>query len=111
MIRRPPRSTLFPYTTLFRSAFVSTAFTAALFQVLVARDAIWRLSMATAYTSLGLLALSLLVGPWNVLQRRTNPVSTDLRRDIGIWAAVYGLSHVAFGLQVHLRGRMLQYFV
>src|SRR5256885_8775040 len=24
MIRRPPRSTLFPYTTLFRSAFTST---------------------------------------------------------------------------------------
>src|SRR2546430_6795474 len=26
MIRRPPRSTLFPYTTLFRSAFGRTAF-------------------------------------------------------------------------------------
>src|SRR3712207_7714556 len=26
MIRRPPRSTLFPYTTLFRSARVATAF-------------------------------------------------------------------------------------
>src|SRR5256885_3486041 len=25
MIRRPPRSTLFPYTTLFRSAFVHAA--------------------------------------------------------------------------------------
>src|SRR3712207_8479943 len=25
MIRRPPRSTLFPYTTLFRSGFVSEA--------------------------------------------------------------------------------------
>src|SRR2546426_3535914 len=25
MIRRPPRSTLFPYTTLFRSGFTSTA--------------------------------------------------------------------------------------
>src|SRR2546430_9774995 len=25
MIRRPPRSTLFPYTTLFRSVFCSTA--------------------------------------------------------------------------------------
>src|SRR2546422_10987276 len=25
MIRRPPRSTLFPYTTLFRSGFASTA--------------------------------------------------------------------------------------
>src|SRR5258707_9104778 len=24
MIRRPPRSTLFPYTTLFRSAFISS---------------------------------------------------------------------------------------
>src|SRR5438552_14287963 len=24
MLRRPPRSTLFPYTTLFRSAFLST---------------------------------------------------------------------------------------
>src|SRR5256885_12014351 len=24
MIRRPPRSTLFPYTTLFRSGFIST---------------------------------------------------------------------------------------
>src|SRR5258708_20177092 len=27
MIRRPPRSTLFPYTTLFRSAFVTAVFT------------------------------------------------------------------------------------
>src|SRR3712207_8506090 len=27
MIRRPPRSTLFPYTTLFRSAFYLTDFT------------------------------------------------------------------------------------
>src|SRR3989442_9053160 len=26
MIRRPPRSTLFPYTTLFRSVFVGTEF-------------------------------------------------------------------------------------
>src|SRR5438552_5196117 len=25
MIRRPPRSTLFPYTTLFRSAFTATS--------------------------------------------------------------------------------------
>src|SRR2546422_4889317 len=27
MIRRPPRSTLFPYTTLFRSVIMMTAFT------------------------------------------------------------------------------------
>src|SRR5258708_31937676 len=29
MIRRPPRSTLFPYTTLFRSLFFATLFLAA----------------------------------------------------------------------------------
>src|SRR3712207_8099454 len=29
MIRRPPRSTLFPYTTLFRSKGVAVAYTAA----------------------------------------------------------------------------------
>src|SRR6202171_102685 len=29
MIRRPPRSTLFPYTTLFRSLFIETEFSAA----------------------------------------------------------------------------------
>src|SRR2546430_3081662 len=28
MIRRPPRSTLFPYTTLFRSAFSASKFSA-----------------------------------------------------------------------------------
>src|SRR3712207_3795320 len=34
MIRRPPRSTLFPYTTLFRSIVVSTLVIAALFNPL-----------------------------------------------------------------------------
>src|SRR5205807_8733141 len=34
MIRRPPRSTLFPYTTLFRSALESKS-------VIVARDGKW----------------------------------------------------------------------
>src|SRR2546425_5368895 len=33
MIRRPPRSTLFPYTTLFRSLFLLVAATAAESQV------------------------------------------------------------------------------
>src|SRR3712207_7960462 len=31
MIRRPPRSTLFPYTTLFRSSLVALAFMFAVF--------------------------------------------------------------------------------
>lgn len=69
------------------------------------------LSMATAYTGLLLLAISLLLGPWNVLRSRPNPVSTDLRRDVGIWAGILSLAHVVFGLQVHMRGRMWTYFV
>jgi methionine sulfoxide reductase heme-binding subunit len=69
-----------------------------------------RLSMATAYTSLILLAVSLWIGPWNVLRRRPNPVSFDLRRDIGIWTGILAVLHTIIGLTVHLRGRMWMYF-
>lgn len=69
-----------------------------------------RLSMATAYASLLFLALCLALGPWNVLNRLPNPVSFDLRRDIGIWAGILALVHTAIGLSVHLRGRMWMYF-
>jgi sulfoxide reductase heme-binding subunit YedZ len=71
--------------------------------------AVWRLSMATAYTGLVLLALTLILGPLNVLRNRRNPVSTDLRRDIGIWAAIVGLAHVVAGSQVHLAGKAWRY--
>jgi len=69
-----------------------------------------RFSMATAYASLAFFVVSLWLGPWNVLRRRPNPVSFDLRRDIGIWAAVLALVHTVVGLTVHLRGRMWMYF-
>src|SRR5256885_3822027 len=39
MIRRPPRSTLFPYTTLFRSHQVEVL------ALLLARDACWRVEV------------------------------------------------------------------
>src|SRR5579859_4462727 len=69
-----------------------------------------RLSMATAYAALVFLAASLWLGPWNVLRRRPNPVSFDLRRDIGIWAGILAILHTSIGLTVHLRGRMWMYF-
>jgi sulfoxide reductase heme-binding subunit YedZ len=69
-----------------------------------------RVSMSTAYSSLAFLAVSLCLGPWNVLRRKPNPVSFDLRRDIGIWAALLAILHTGFGLTVHLRGRMWMYF-
>ena len=52
-----------------------------------------------------------LLGVLKVLRGETSPVSTDWRRDVGIWAALFGLAHVVIGLQVHMRGRMRTYFV
>jgi sulfoxide reductase heme-binding subunit YedZ len=69
-----------------------------------------RLSMGSAYASLLFLAATLWLGPWNILRRRANPVSFDLRRDLGIWSGILALLHTGVGLTVHLRGRMWMYF-
>jgi sulfoxide reductase heme-binding subunit YedZ len=70
-----------------------------------------QVSVATAYVGLVCIALSLILGPLNLLRGRPNPVSSDLRRDLGIWGGVVGLIHVAIGLTVHMRGKMHLYFL
>ena len=60
-----------------------------------------RWGVASAYTALAFLAATLLVGPWNVLTGRRNPVSSDLRRDLGLWSAWHALVHTSFGLYLH----------
>jgi len=75
------------------------------------RDVISHLSIATAYPALLLTGGAVLLGPCNVLRGRANPVSSDLRRDVGIWAGIMALLHTAIGLDVHLRGRPWLYFV
>lgn len=75
------------------------------------RDFISHISIATAYPALFLTAAAVILGPWNVLCGRANPVSFDLRRDVGIWAGGMAILHTAVGLNVHLRGRMWLYFV
>jgi sulfoxide reductase heme-binding subunit YedZ len=75
------------------------------------KDVITRISFATAYPALLLLVFTLLIGPWNLLRKHRNPVSSDLRRDIGIWAGVLGLIHTLTGQNVHLRGRPWLYYV
>lgn len=70
----------------------------------------FRLSFATAYVGLALLAVTLSAGPLSVLTKRRNPVSTDLRRDAGIWCGIISIVHVAAGLQVHMQGNILLYF-
>ena len=71
----------------------------------------FKASMAFGYASLALLALSLVIGPWRVLRGSPNPVSTDLRRDVGIWCALLAVAHVATGLAVHMRGQFWFYFI
>ncbi len=69
------------------------------------------LSMATAYTGMLLLGVTLVLGVLKVLRGETSPVSTDWRRDVGIWAALFALAHLVIGLQVHAPGRMQTYFL
>jgi sulfoxide reductase heme-binding subunit YedZ len=89
---------------------LASAITWAAYAVTPPPDIRHRLSMSTAYAALVFLAISLVLGPWNILRRRPNPVSFDLRRDLGIWAGIIAILHTAVGLTVHLRGRMWMYF-
>src|SRR5439155_26488230 len=61
---------------------------------------LWRLSVATAYVGLTLIGLTLLIGPLTALRGQPMPVSSDLRRDLGIWAGLVGIAHVFMGAQV-----------
>lgn len=73
-----------------------------------------QLSVATGYLALGLLGLTLLIGPANLLLRRHNPVSNSLRRDVGAWTAIASVAHVILALQPHAERGMLgflDYFV
>ncbi len=75
------------------------------------KDAVSKLSFATAYPALVLLVFTLLIGPWNLLRRQRMPTSSDWRRDVGIWAGILGLLHAVIGQNVHLRGRPWLYYV
>jgi sulfoxide reductase heme-binding subunit YedZ len=65
------------------------------------RTLVPQFTVATGYLALGLLGLTLLIGPANLLLRRRNPVSSYLRRDVGTWTAVASVAHVILGFQVH----------
>jgi methionine sulfoxide reductase heme-binding subunit len=78
------------------------------------RSFVRRLTTATGYIALGLLALTLLIGPTNLLLRRRNPVSSYLRRDVGAWTALFSGVHVIVSLKVHGSGQIrdfLDFFV
>src|SRR3712207_8703314 len=65
MIRRPPRSTLFPYTTLFRSAWLATTGQRVAAQIAVDASAlIW---VFGGIVVLGLLWVAVVVGGYRAL--------------------------------------------
>ncbi len=79
-------------------ALVSANLVLALMFLIPAPGSHFRLIIATAYAGLIFLGVTLAIGPLNLLLGVRNPVSSDLRRDIGIWAAVLGLWHVFVSL-------------
>jgi sulfoxide reductase heme-binding subunit YedZ len=70
-----------------------------------------RTSLALAWAAMAGLTATLCLGPLTLLRGRPHPVSSDLRRDLGIWTAVLALVHTGVGLTVHFRGRMHLYFL
>lgn len=68
-------------------------------------------SVASAHASFAWLAITLLIGPSRALRGRSTPRQLDLRRDVGIWAALLAFVHTFFGLQGHMQGRFWEYFV
>jgi methionine sulfoxide reductase heme-binding subunit len=78
------------------------------------RESTRQTTVATGYVAVGFLVLTMVVGPANLLLRRQNPVSSHLRRDLGIWTGIYSGVHVLFGFHVNGGGRLshiLRYFV
>lgn len=68
-------------------------------------------SLSTAYISMLLFVFTLVCGSINILRNRPNPVSTDVRRDAGIMAALFAFIHIWAGLQNHFRGQWQAYFI
>ncbi|MCL4483218.1 MAG: ferric reductase-like transmembrane domain-containing protein [Bacteroidetes bacterium] len=75
------------------------------------RDLITIVTDVTGYVAILAFTISLLIGPVNLLQKRNNPVSNHLRRDIGITGGFLAIVHSITGLFVHLRGSNWKYFL
>lgn len=69
-----------------------------------------RMSIGAAYTAIFFFAATFLVTPWYKLRGRSIPVSIYLRRDLGIWTALYALTHFYVGLNVYENYTIADYF-
>lgn len=80
---------------------------------LVSHEAIFdQLSIVTAYICLLLMACALSVGPLRLyIHKAANPINIYLRRDIGIWAAVFGLVHLFLATSSSMTSEYIQRYV
>ena len=69
---------------------------------LASSRSIQQLTMSTGYLAVVLLAVTLLLGPANLMLRRRNPISSYLRRDVGIWAGIFSAIHVIAAVFIHV---------
>ena len=74
-------------------------------------DLIEQITLGSGYVALLMLAVVLLIGPINLIRKRSNPVNINLRRDVAIWAGIGGTVHVVFGFQVYPGYQLIEYFV
>ena len=58
---------------------------AAIYALLPPADVRHRISFASAYVAIVYLVISFALGPYRLWQKLHNPISFDLRRDVGIW--------------------------
>jgi sulfoxide reductase heme-binding subunit YedZ len=75
------------------------------------KNTIVYITWSSAYISIALLTVSLVIGPVNLMLKRRNPVSTYLRRDISLTGGILAIIHSVAGLFVHLRGKTWLYFL
>ena len=69
------------------------------------------ITYTSGYLSIILLAVSLLLGPINLILKLKNPISTYIRRDLGIVGGILGVIHSVVGLFMHFTGKPWLYFV
>jgi methionine sulfoxide reductase heme-binding subunit len=111
---RPVRRTLgadrdLPHRLVVHHLPLAVASTAGLL-VLIAQGqphggvSIAQLASPTGDVALVLLALTLLIGPTNLVLRRRNPTNNYLRRDVGTWTAIWSVIHVVVAFQGHTAG-------
>jgi sulfoxide reductase heme-binding subunit YedZ len=69
------------------------------------------ITYTSGYLSIFLIALSMLLGPVNLILKQKNPISSYIRRDIGIFGGILGVVHSVVGLFMHFTGKPWLYFV